>query len=252
MRCANTDSLWTADTSISLLLRPHYYQTWWFKGLIGLAAAGILLTLVFVPILRRRNSLLRLMQERLEAQNEELIASQNEIMNSQELLEAQNEELIAGQQELILSQQALEEANARLHALATTDGLTGITNHRMFQETLHDEWRRFSREEPPLSLLLIDVDQFKAYNDTFGHPAGDAVLIQVAKILSDTARETDVVARYGGEEFVVILRGADAQDARSVGERFRGAIAEAQWPKRPITVSIEPRRSAKGSNTPLP
>ncbi|WP_301002513.1 ligand-binding sensor domain-containing diguanylate cyclase [Capsulimonas corticalis] len=238
VRCANTDSQWTVSTSIGLYLRPHYYQTWWFKGLCALAGIAMLAALVFVPILRRRNSQLHRMQERLAGQNDELTLSQNELLNSQQMLEAQNEELIAGQQELMESQQALEAANSRLRTLATTDGLTGITNHRMFQETLHGEWRRFHRENPPLSMLLIDVDHFKAFNDTYGHPAGDAVLIQVAALLYSNARDTDTVARYGGEEFVIILRNTDAEGARIVGERFRHAIASAEWPRRAITVSI--------------
>ncbi|MEO7718902.1 MAG: diguanylate cyclase [Capsulimonas sp.] len=238
VRCANTDSKWTAGADVSLLLLPHYYQTWWFKTLLILAGAAVLLGLVFIPILRRRNSLLHRMQDRLEAQNEELIASQSEIQDSREMLEAQNEELIAGQRELMASQYALEHANERLHALATTDGLTGITNHRMFQETLHGEWSPYSSGCPQVSLLLIDVDHFKSYNDTYGHPSGDVVLIEVARLLRENARDTDTVARYGGEEFVVILRNTDEHEARVVGERFRQAISGAEWPKRPITVSI--------------
>ena len=99
----------------------------------------------------------------------------------------------------------LEETNKELEALATTDGLTGLKNRRTFGEKLTEEHARAVRYHQPLSLLLLDVDHFKQYNDTFGHPAGDVVLRSVAQALGSTARDTDVAARYGGEEFVLIL-----------------------------------------------
>ena len=132
----------------------------------------------------------------------------------------------------------LEEANRELEALATTDGLTGLKNHRTFQEKLAEEYARAARYHLPLSLLLLDVDQFKQYNDSFGHPAGDAVLIQVAALLGHTVRDTDIAARYGGEEFVVILPQTDEAGALAIAERVRAAIGEAAWEKRPITVSL--------------
>ncbi len=91
----------------------------------------------------------------------------------------------------------LEEANRRLEALATTDGLTGLRNHRAFQEKLLDEWNRTVRYDPPLSVILLDVDKFKSYNDTFGHPEGDKVLKAVAKLLQEASRVTDYACRYG-------------------------------------------------------
>ncbi|MGI4791133.1 MAG: sensor domain-containing diguanylate cyclase [Janthinobacterium lividum] len=139
---------------------------------------------------------------------------------------------------LELQKSQLEATNRELEALATTDGLTGLKNHRTFQEKLAEEHARGLRYHQPLSLLLLDVDQFKSYNDSYGHPAGDAVLVQVAEVLSGTARDTDVVARYGGEEFVVILPQTDEEGAVAIAERIRIAIADSDWKQRPITVSL--------------
>jgi diguanylate cyclase (GGDEF)-like protein len=99
----------------------------------------------------------------------------------------------------------LEEANEELARLATTDGLTGLRNHRYFRSTLEFELKRGARRPHLLALCMIDIDHFKKYNDTYGHPAGDEVLKHVGRILSESLRSTDVVARYGGEEFAVIL-----------------------------------------------
>lgn len=132
----------------------------------------------------------------------------------------------------------LKLANERLEALATTDGLTGVTNHRAFQERLAAEFRRTRRSHAPLSLILLDVDYFKQFNDAFGHPAGDGVLKKIASILLDCIRSTDLVARYGGEEFVILLPGADMSEAVTIAERCRSAIMEWEWERRRVTSSF--------------
>ena len=133
---------------------------------------------------------------------------------------------------------ALEAANAELEALATTDGMTGLKNHRAFQEQLAVEVSRAGRYHMPLSLILLDVDHFKGFNDAFGHPAGDAVLKNVAHILQAGARETDLVARYGGEEFILLLPQTDAAGAALFAERLRASIEAAHWPLRAVTASF--------------
>ena len=132
----------------------------------------------------------------------------------------------------------LMQANIRLEALATTDGLTGLKNHRAFQEALVHELKQCSRLEATLSVILLDVDYFKRYNDTFGHPAGDCVLQKVAEILRKSVRGTDFTARYGGEEFAAILPGADEEGALRVAERIREGIESAEWRELSMTVSI--------------
>ena len=139
---------------------------------------------------------------------------------------------------LEFQKQALEEANRRLEALATEDGLTGLKNHRAFQERLAMEAERARRYGLPLSVVLLDVDRFKLYNDAYGHPAGDAVLRTVAACLQASIREADQAARYGGEEFALILPHTQAADALVVAARCRKAIEAAAWPARPVTASL--------------
>jgi len=116
----------------------------------------------------------------------------------------------------------LESANARLRQLVTVDPLTGIANRRAFDEALAREVRRASREQRQLSLILCDVDGFKAYNDSYGHARGDETLRQVARVVALTFRRAgDLAARYGGEEFAVILPGVAGRDALLYAERLR-------------------------------
>ncbi len=131
--------------------------------------------------------------------------------------------------ELLGNQASSSLANAKLHEeierMASTDGLTGLFNHRTFQERLSAEFKRRERISVPLSLLLIDIDFFKKINDTYGHPAGDEVLRGVAGVVRETIRNIDIPARYGGEEFAAILPGTDGEGAQSMAERLRTAIA---------------------------
>lgn len=132
----------------------------------------------------------------------------------------------------------LESLNHKLESLATTDGLTGLTNHRAFRELLESEIEAAQKKGHPLSLVLLDVDHFKQFNDTFGHQAGDVILKEVATTLLAAARSTDHVARYGGEEFVVILPRTDAKDSTAAAERLRSAIDGREWPYRHVTASF--------------
>ncbi len=119
----------------------------------------------------------------------------------------------------------LQEANAKLEQLAFKDGLTGIFNHRYFQEILDKEMARAKRYGHPLGLLLFDIDYFKKVNDSYGHPAGDKVLINLAQQISNTIRPSDIIARYGGEEFAVILPETKGSGLKVFAERLRRCAA---------------------------
>ncbi len=123
------------------------------------------------------------------------------------------------------SQQQLLETNLVLQRLMNSDGLTGLSNRRHFDEYLDMEWRRALREQSELSLLMIDVDHFKSFNDNFGHVAGDDALRRVADAIRGAcSRSTDLAARYGGEEFAMVLPGTAAGGARLLAEKVRRSI----------------------------
>ncbi len=132
----------------------------------------------------------------------------------------------------------LEEETIRLSALATTDGLTGLANRRSFGDRLSVAVGYARQTETSLSLILLDVDRFKPYNDLFGHPAGDEVLRQVGRILSRVARDSDLPARYGGEEFAVLLPETDGETGAIIADLFRSEIASSSFPHREVTASF--------------
>jgi diguanylate cyclase (GGDEF)-like protein len=127
---------------------------------------------------------------------------------------------------------------------AVTDGLTGLYNHRYFQDRLDEEVERARRYGMPLSLLMVDVDDFKVYNDANGHIAGDVLLVEISKILLKAVRKVDAVARYGGEEFSVILPSTKKKGALTIAWRICQKVAAAHFPnqivmpQKNVTVSI--------------
>jgi len=131
--------------------------------------------------------------------------------------------------ELEMQKTAMEEANSKLEALATTDGLTGLKNHRYFQERLEEEIERNKGAHETLSLFLMDVDHFKKFNDEFGHPAGDSVLRTIAEILHRHGSAHFIPARYGGEEFVGMMPGLTEAAAAALADQVRREI-EAAYP----------------------
>lgn len=130
---------------------------------------------------------------------------------------------------VIANQVAVSIENAkmykRMEEMATTDGLTGLPNHRTFQARLAEMLMRAQRHEKPVSVVLTDIDKFKSVNDTYGHPIGDQVLKRVAKVVAQQVRKVDIVARYGGEEFAIVLEETDGAGAKLLCERVREEVA---------------------------
>ncbi len=138
----------------------------------------------------------------------------------------------------------LEDAKYQMEKLAATDGLTGLANHRHFKEQLIHEIDRATRHQLCLSLLMMDIDYFKFYNDNQGHPAGDEVLRRIAELIQKNLRKIDMAARYGGEEFAVILPEANSKAAIVVAEKIRYLVEttkfhkEENQPNKRLTLSI--------------
>ncbi|OFW96880.1 MAG: hypothetical protein A3D94_14375 [Alphaproteobacteria bacterium RIFCSPHIGHO2_12_FULL_66_14] len=154
-----------------------------------------------------------------------VLAEQNrELVTANSLLEKRVSERT---EKLSRANQELTDLNRRLDALSNRDGLLGIANRRHFDSALDIEWRRSSRDKSPLSLLMIDVDHFKQYNDRYGHQAGDSCLQKIARAaLAELKREGDLLARYGGEEIAALLPNTPAEGALLIAERLRKAIAD--------------------------
>jgi diguanylate cyclase (GGDEF)-like protein len=128
--------------------------------------------------------------------------------------------------QLTVQKRELEQANEQLSQLSITDGLTKLHNHRFFQDHLTREIKRVQRSGDPLSMLLVDIDDFKRLNDRLGHAAGDELLTRIARIMDESMRASDLLARYGGEEFVILAANTDLTGAGTLGEKVREAVAE--------------------------
>ncbi|WP_285689418.1 diguanylate cyclase [Actinoplanes sp. NBRC 103695] len=186
---------------------------------VPVLARGILRAMV---ILANRQSHGTFSPQRLDAVN--LVAGQLAVSLDNALLYASLEAKVAERTE------ALESANRQLERLSATDALTGLSNRRDLEASLMVEWQRAVREQRPLSVVMIDVDHFKLYNDRYGHAAGDRCLRSVASVLNHQVRGTDTVARYGGEEFTIILPTADLADAVQTAERVRTGVSALNEP----------------------
>ena len=130
------------------------------------------------------------------------------------------------------------DQEARMYQLATTDSLTGVANHRHFIEQLSLEMKRTRRSGAPCALLMMDIDRFKAVNDTYGHEAGDAVLVQLTSSIRSALRDIDTFGRLGGEEFAAILPGAGVATAMQVAERLRSCVEGSRVATRAGTIGV--------------
>lgn len=140
---------------------------------------------------------------------------------------------------LVAEMKRRTRAETKLATLANTDALTGLSNRRSFDKTMLAEWARAHRARTPVSLLMMDADHFKGFNDTYGHQAGDVVLAGIASCIKENVRRAqDCAARYGGEEFAVLLPGSGPEEAFQLGENIRLAVAALPAEYRAVTVSV--------------
>ena len=164
-------------------------------------------------------------------------------------LEALSRQVMA-QLELRKVVDELEHSQIELSRLSVTDPLTSLLNRRAFKANLTAELARNKRYGHELALVLIDVDGFKAYNDTLGHVAGDRALQAVARVLAEVCRKTDIAVRYGGDEFALILPETEHRGAWNIAERFRRGVERLTWPERSLSVSVGVAMAGEGADTP--
>jgi diguanylate cyclase (GGDEF)-like protein len=227
-----------ASLTMVLLLQSHLRR---FSVAIQRLASGDWGARIAYPardefgyLARAFNQMAQQLQQAFEAQEQQ----REELLAQNEELERMHAQLQQAHQELATLNAELLEANRALAQAAVTDGLTGLKNHRAFQEALHSAVQMAERLQQPLSLIMFDIDHFKQFNDTFGHPAGDELLRQVAQVLRESARAYDVAARYGGEEFALLLPNTTLEQAVQVAERLRQQIRAIENPHAPVSASF--------------
>ena len=192
LKATNADGLWNdAGTAISIRVIPPFWRANWFYLIYVLLGAAFVYGIMRFR-LRQARQRERALQKQVDERTEEL-----------------------------------RLANLKLQELATTDELTGVANYRRFRDFLDYEWRRAARNKKPVSLLLADLDDFKQFNDTLGHQAGDECLRRVAQaMISACRRPSDLVCRYGGDEFAVVLAETNLAGAGVVAEKIRSKIEQ--------------------------
>ncbi|MCB1024275.1 MAG: diguanylate cyclase [Acidobacteria bacterium] len=156
---------------------------------------------------------------------------------------------ISPQLAVAIDRATLKNKAGEFEQLSVTDPLTGLLNRRYLEERLTEEIKRSDRHGYPMSFLMIDVDDFKSYNDTYTHPEGDKALQLVGQGIRESLRDADVAARYGGEEFSILLPQTNLEEAKTIAERIRSKIASTQFPNRQVTVSVGLTGAASSRDT---
>ena len=210
VKAANSDGIWNENAAeMNLQMQPFFYQTSWFY-LVCIATGTLLLFVVW-----------KISVHQLESRERRLAKMVNE------------------------KTEELRKANGELLHLANSDGLTKVGNRRFFEKFFADEWSRANRSEKEISLILLDVDHFKLYNDTYGHQLGDDCLKKVAEALKFTIRRpTDLLARFGGEEFAIVLGDTNSEGALNIAKQVIESVRNLKIPHRAsktsdcITISV--------------
>ncbi len=205
--------------------------------LVGMPAAIVMSLSAFVLVIRAADRLSqtteaaeKLMDEIIpEKREQHVTSSMDEAEKISSYVTDMIEELRGKLIDMDRYAQDLKTANNKLVEIAVNDGLTGLYNHKHAMHTLQIELERAIRFSHPLSICMIDLDEFKKFNDTHGHPAGDRALKHVSQILMDNIRNVDIAARYGGEEFMLIIPETMPTDTADVGERIRRAVEASKF-----------------------
>ena len=213
VKASNCDGIWNkTGTSLKITIVPPFWQIWWVKVLFVIFI-GALVYLVYWMRIRNIEAQKTKLEVLVNRRTRQLKSKKDELEN----LDDEKNKLLA----------ELREANKKLEKMSRIDGLTGIPNRRFFDETLETEWKRCRRSKSPISLLMVDVDYFKLYNDTYGHQDGDFCLKWIGAVLTlSLTRVGDLAARYGGEEFAAIMVDADLEGARAKAEDIREQVQD--------------------------
>lgn len=222
-----------------------YLQIQRFRDLALLIMAGLLIGVSLVAY-RMGALLVRPLERLIKGATEvaegdlavDLPAAKGEVGELTSVFNHMVARLRKSRREVEAMNERLRKQNEELELLSTSDALTGLHNRRFLTQRLSEELSRSFRQKCVFTVLMADVDEFKKYNDAFGHPAGDEVLKKVADILLGSTRAVDCTARYGGEEFAVLLTDTTGHAALEIAERIRARVAEQEFPGRKITISI--------------
>jgi diguanylate cyclase (GGDEF)-like protein len=205
VKATNSDGLWNEDElEVAVTITPPFWQTWWFRMLGVIVVLGAVFGTYRLRVRHleeRERTLSRLLDERTRHLTE----------REQELEEALRER---------------NQAYREVERLARTDPLTGLWNRRAILERLEDEKRRSDRSKVPFAVIMADIDDFKAFNDHYGHKVGDAVLVHVSKLIKGAVRKLDTVGRWGGEEIVLLLPGTAVQGGMRTAHMLRKKVAK--------------------------
>jgi diguanylate cyclase (GGDEF)-like protein len=210
---------------------PHFIEQGAF-----LSAVVVLMALLAQQFLTQREN--AGLVDRLRTAYEDLREKRGEAVEQKRLVQERHDELLAMTDRLESKNRELQVANKKLEALVTVDGMTGLANHRSFHERLRTEVEAAQKYDHPLSLLIGDLDRFKEFNETHGHPSGDEAIRQVAKILFDEIGAKDLAARYAGEEFAVLLPYVGANEARLLAQRIGDQVRLRAASVGQLTISI--------------
>ena len=210
VRAANNDGIWNeTPTELAIKILPPWWGTWWFI-LLAILTVVMFIGGVFWLRLRNIRAINRELEKRVNGRTKEL-------QDAKENLHRANNELENNLAEVVSLQEELKEQAIR-------DALTGLYNRRYLSEMLESEFTRAKRNNHPVAFLLMDLDHFKEINDTYGHQAGDEILIAIAKTISEQIRGSDIAFRYGGEEFMVVMPEIGEADAFDRAEELRKVI----------------------------